>query len=79
MAPQYFIIFQCPHILEFTVFPMYGVPPNLGISGISSTQSMVTAWVQNLCNRCFLAPKSFVHPTVPPTYAKGIFRRAFQS
>ena len=40
---------------------MYGVPPNPGISGISSTRSIVIAWVQNLMSFC---PKSFVHPTV---------------
>ena len=57
MAPQYFTIFQCPQILEFTVFPMYGVPPNPGISGISSTENIVIAWVQNLCNGCLLPQK----------------------
>ena len=57
MAPQYVTIFQCTQILEFTVFPMYGVPPKCGIFGISSTRSIVIAWVKNLRNGFFFAPK----------------------
>ena len=64
MAPQYFTSFQCPQTLEFTVFPMYEVPPNPGISGICGIRSIVIVWVQNLCNGCYFCPKSFVHATV---------------
>ena len=70
--PQYFTIFQCPQILEFRIFLMYGVPPSPGISGISSTRSIVIAWVQNLCN-VFL-PQKFCSSCRFPAYAKGIFR-----
>ena len=73
MAPQYFTISRCPQILEFTVFPMHGVLPNPGISGITSTRSIVIAWVQNLCNGLFL-PQKFCSCYRFPTYAKGIFR-----
>ena len=62
MAPQYVTIFQCTQTLEFTVFPMYGVPPNAGRFGISSTRSIVIAWVQNRGNG-FFCPKNLVHAT----------------
>ena len=75
MAPQYFTVFQCPQILELTVFPMCGVTPNPGIYAISSARSIVIKLVQNLCNGCFLAPKSFIHPTFSPrSQFPGIFQ-----
>ena len=50
---------------KFTVFPMYGVAPTPGISGISSTRSIVIVWAQNLAMDVFFAPtKRFVHPSI---------------
>ena len=73
MAPQYFTILRCPQNPGIYSISNAWSPPNPGISGISSTRSIVIAWVQNLCNG-FLLPQKFCSCYRFPAYSKGIFR-----